>query len=86
VARKIQSFRHDRAGDAFRSWLRTFMRNEIRDHDRRFPIPSRPSVPPATIMDRCRADTWEQASNEEATLKQCSRDERIYIFDQGDAP
>jgi RNA polymerase sigma-70 factor, ECF subfamily len=32
VARKIHSFRHDRAGDTFRGWLRTIMRNKIKDH------------------------------------------------------
>ncbi|MBX9681144.1 MAG: sigma-70 family RNA polymerase sigma factor [Gemmataceae bacterium] len=35
VARTIQAFRRDRAGDTFRGWLRTVAQNKIRDHFRR---------------------------------------------------
>jgi RNA polymerase sigma-70 factor (ECF subfamily) len=35
VARNLQTFRRDRAGDTFRGWLRTVTQNKIRDHFRR---------------------------------------------------
>jgi RNA polymerase sigma-70 factor (ECF subfamily) len=37
VARAIGGFRHDRAGDSFRGWLRTITRNKLRDFARRQP-------------------------------------------------
>lgn len=35
VARTITSFRHDRSTGTFQGWLRTIVRNKIRDHVRR---------------------------------------------------
>ena len=35
VARAIDGFRHDRAGDTFRGWLRVITRNKLIDHSRR---------------------------------------------------
>ncbi len=35
MALHIETFRKDRPGDTFRSWLRTITRNKVRDHFRR---------------------------------------------------
>jgi RNA polymerase sigma-70 factor (ECF subfamily) len=76
VARTVGGFRHDRAGDSFRSWLRTITHNKLRDFARREP-PGGRGAGGSAAQKRLQAFVAAEAANAGGAADQ---DERLIVL------